>query len=154
VAVVGGLDDEIANAIWSKKDLGCDYNGNTTVIVKDESGYNFPQPTYEVKFERPDSLPIKYEVNIVDDPTLPSNIVQLIKDAIIARFNGADGTNRERIGSSIFASRYYAPVSAVSTSVAVISIYIGTVTPTLTKVDVGIDQSPTLTAADITVNLI
>lgn len=154
VAVVGGANADIAAAIWSKKDLGCDYNGNTSVIVKDESGYNFPQPTYTVKFERPASLPIKYVVNIVNDPTLPSNIVDLIKTAIIARFNGADGTNRERIGSSIFASRYYAPVSAVADTVAVISIYIGTSTPTLTKVDVGIDQSPTLTAADIAVNLI
>lgn len=154
VAVVGGLDDDIAGAIWSKKDLGCDYNGNTSVIVKDESGYNFPQPTYTVKFERPASLPIKFEVNIVDDPTLPSNIVDLVKTAIIARFNGADGTNRERIGSSIFASRYYAPVSAVASTVAVISIYIGTTTATLTKVDVGIDKSPTLTASDIVVNLI
>lgn len=154
VAVVGGLDADIAGAIWSKKDLGCDYNGNTSVIVKDESGYNFPQPTYTVKFERPASLPIKFEVNIVNDPTLPSNIVDLVKTAIIARFNGADGTNRERIGSSIFASRYYAPVSAVASTVAVISIYIGTSTPTLTKVDVGIDKSPTLTASDIVVNLI
>lgn len=154
VAVVGGLDADIAAAIWSKKDLGCDYNGNTSVTVKDESGYNFPQPTYEVTFERPVSLPIKFAVNIVNDPTLPSNIVDLVKASIIARFNGADGTNRERIGSSIFASRYYAPVSAVATNVAVVSILIGTSTPTLTKVDVGIDQSPTLTASNIAVNLV
>lgn len=154
VAVVGGLDADIAAAIWSKKDLGCDYNGNTSVTVKDESGYNFPQPTYEVTFERPVSLPIKFAVNIVNDPTLPSNIVDLVKASIVARFNGADGTNRERIGSSIFASRYYAPVSAVATNVAVVSILIGTSTPTLTKVDVGIDQSPTLTASNIAVNLV
>lgn len=153
VAVVGGIDADIASAIWRKKDLGCDYNGNTSVIVKDASGYNFPQPTYTVKFQRPAALPVKYEVNIVNDPTLPSNIVALVKAAIIARFNGADGTSRERIGSSIFASRYYAPVSAVAANVAVVSILIGTATPTLTKVDIGIDQSPTLTAADITVNL-
>lgn len=154
VAVVGGIDVDIAAAIWTKKDLGCDYNGNTSVEVKDESGYNFPQPTYIVNFERPDSLPIKFVVNIVDDPSLPSNIVELVKASIVARFNGADGTNRERIGASIFASRYYAPVSAVATNVAVVSILIGTTTATLTKVDVGIDQSPTLTASDIVVNLV
>jgi len=154
VAVVGGVDADIAAAIWSKKDLGCDYNGNTSATVKDNSGYNFPQPTYTVKFERPAALPIKYAVNIVNDSTLPSNIVALVKAAIIARFNGVDGTNRERIGSSIFASRYYAPVSAVTTNVAVVSILIGTSTATLTKVDVGVDQAPTLSAADITVNLV
>lgn len=154
VAVVGGADADIAQAIWTKKDLGCDYNGNTSVTVTDGAGYNFPLPTYTVKFNRPANLPIKYAVNIVNDSSLPSNIVDLVKAAIIARFNGSDGTARERIGASIFASRYYAPVSAVAANVAVVSILIGTSTPTLTKVDVGIDQRPTLSASDITVNLV
>lgn len=154
VAVVGGTDAEIARAIWSKKDLGCDYNGNTSVTVTDTSGYSYPLPTYTVKFHRPDNLAIKFAVNIADDPSLPSNIVTLIKDAIIARFNGADDTGRERIGASIFASRYYAPVSGVAANVAVVSILIGTSTATLTKVDVGIDQRPTISAANITVTLV
>jgi uncharacterized phage protein gp47/JayE len=154
VAVVGGIDADIAKAIWQKKDTGCDYNGNTTVTVTDESGYNYPQPTYEVKFNRPDVLPILFEVTLVDDPTLPSDIVTLVKNAIIARFNGADGTTRERIGSTIYASRYYGAVSVVSANVAVISILIGTVTPTLTTVSVGIDESPSISAADITVTLV
>jgi len=122
--------------------------------VKDTSGYSYPQPTYVVKFERPASLAIKFEVNIVDDPGLPSNIIALTKAAVIARFNGADGSTRERIASSIFASRYYAPVSAISSSVAVDSIFIGTTTPTLTRIDVGIDRAPTVSASDITVNFV
>lgn len=154
VAVVGGLDADIALAIWKHKDLGCDYNGNTSVVVKDTSGYSFPQPSYTVKFERPPALPIKFAVSIVNDPSLPSNIVTLVKNAIIAHFNGADGGSRERIGSSIYASRYYAAVGGVAANVAVISILIGTVTATLTTVSVGIDQSPTLSAADIAVTLV
>lgn len=154
VAVVGGVDADIAKAIWRKKDLGCNYNGNTSVTVTDQSGYNYPLPTYTVKFNRPSNLAIKYVVNIANDPSLPSNIVALIKAAIIARFNGADGTSRERIGASIFASRYYAPVSGVAANVSVISILIGTGVVNLTKVDAGIDQRPTISAADITVNLI
>lgn len=154
VAVVGGKDADIAKAIWRKKDLGCNYNGNTSVTVTDESGYSYPLPTYAVKFHRPANLAIKYKVDIANDPSLPSNIVSLVKEAIIARFNGADGTSRERIGAFILASRYYAPVSSVAANVSVVSILIGTTTATLTKVDVGIDQRPTITAADITVNLI
>lgn len=154
VAVVGGTDEDIAKAIWRKKDLGCNYNGNTEVTVTDESGYSYPQPTYAVKFNRPDSLPILFAVSIVDDSSLPSNIVELVKAAIVARFNGTDGTNRERIGASIFASRYYGPVSGVATNVAVISILIGTVTATLSKVDAGIDQRPSISADDITVTLV
>jgi uncharacterized phage protein gp47/JayE len=154
VAVVGGVDADIGKAIWGHKDLGCDYNGNTSVTVQDTSGYNYPQPTYVVKFNRPASLPIKFAVQIANNPTLPANIVALVKAAIIARFNGADGTTRERIGAAIFASRYYAAVSAVAANVSVVSILLGSASPTLTTLSMGIDQSPTLSAADISVTLV
>lgn len=154
VAVVGGVDADIAKAIWTKKDLGCDYNGNTSVTVTDDSGYNYPQPSYVVQFQRPAGQAIKFAVTIVNDPSLPANIVDLIKSAISERFNGTDGTARERIGSSIFASRYYAPVASVAPNVAVVSIFIGTSTANLSTLDIGIDQFPTLTTADITVNLV
>src|SRR6267154_6816292 len=42
VAVVGGEAQAIGEAIWNKKDVGCDYNGNTTVTVEDPSGYSPP----------------------------------------------------------------------------------------------------------------
>ena len=154
VAVVGGTDAEVAAAIWRKKDTGCDYNGNTTVTVTDNAGYSYPQPTYTVKFERPAALPVLFAVSLVDDPSLPSDIVQRVKAAIIARFNGADGTTRERIGSLILASRYYGAVVAVASNVSLISVLIGTVTPTLSQVAVGIDQKPTLSEADISVTLV
>lgn len=154
VAVVGGIDADIAKDIWLKKDLGCNYNGNTTIVVTDDSGYSYPQPTYNVKFERPDALPILFEVQIIDSPNLPSDIEAQVKAAVIARFNGADGSTRERIGSLILASRYYGPIVALDNNASVISILIGTVTPTLTEVNVGIDQRPTLDESDITVTLI
>lgn len=154
VAVVGGVDEDIAQAIWSKKDVGCDYNGNTSVTVTDNSGYSYPKPTYTVKFERPSALPVLFAVQLVDDPSLPSDIVALVKAAIIARFNGTDGTTRERIGSTIFASRYYGAVTAAASNVSLISVLIGTVTATLTQVAVGIDQKPTLSASDISVTLV
>lgn len=154
VAVVGGTDAEVAAAIWRKKDTGCDYNGNTTVTVTDDAGYSYPQPTYTVKFERPAALPVLFAVSLVDDPSLPSDIVQRVKAAIIARFNGADGTTRERIGSLILASRYYGAVVATASNVSLISVSIGTVTATLSQVAVGIDQKPTLSESDIAVTLV
>ncbi len=154
VAVVGGLDADVAAAIWAKKDVGCDYNGNTSVTVTDTSGYNYPAPTYDVKFERPSALPVKFAVQLVNDPLLPLDIVTLVKNAIIARFNGTDGTVRERIGSIILASRYYGAVTGCAPNVSLLSIMIGTSTPTLTQVSVGIDQQPTLTASDISVTLV
>ena len=154
VAVVGGVDADIAKAIWQKKDSGCDYNGNTSVTVVDSSGYNYPQPSYPVKFNRPAALGIKFAVQLVNDPSLPSDIVTRVKNAIIARFNGDDGTSRERIGSLILASRYYGAVVSVASNVQLINVLLGATSPTLTQLAVGIDQHPTLSASDITVTLV
>jgi uncharacterized phage protein gp47/JayE len=154
VAVVGGADADVAAAIWAKKDLGCDTNGNTSVTVVDPSGYSYPQPSYPIKFQRPASLAVKFAVQLVNDPSLPSTIVTLVTNAIIDRFNGADGTTRERIGATILASRYYGAVVSVASNVSLISVLIGTSTPTLSQIAVGIDQRPTVSAADITVTLI
>lgn len=154
VAVVGGLDADIAQAIWTKKDVGCDYNGNTSVTVTDDSGYSYPVPSYEVKFERPAETPVYFAVQIADNAMLPSDITEQVQAAIVARFTGADGAARERIGSSIFASRYYGPISSISSEVAIISVQIGTVTANSLIVPLGIDQVPTIDTANISVSLV
>lgn len=154
VAVVGGASADIANAIWSKKDVGCDYNGNTSVIVTDTSGYSVPYPTYTVKYQIPAALPILFAVQIKNSPSLPSNIVTLVQNAIVGAFNGTDGGQRARIGSTIFASRFYAPVALIGPSVSILSILLGPTTATLNSYTVGIDQSPTVVAGNITVTLV
>lgn len=154
VAVVGGVAADIAAAIWRKKDVGCDYNGNTTVTVTDSAGYSYPQPSYDVKFERPTAVPIKFDVQLVNDPSLPSDILTQVQNAIIAQFNGTGGGTRERIGSRILSSRYYAPVAAISPSVSLIEILLGSATPTLTQLLMGIDEQPTIDALDIGITLV
>jgi uncharacterized phage protein gp47/JayE len=154
IAAVGGNTDAIAQAIWSKKDVGCDYNGNTSVVVVDDSGYAFPQPSYTVKFERPPSLPIKFAVQIANSSALPSNIVELVQAAIIATFTGADGGQRVRIGSLLLASKFYAGVTNIGPEVSVLSILLGSATPTLNSQQIGIDQAPTVIADDIDVSLV
>lgn len=154
VGVVGGDDDEIANAIWTKKDNGCDMNGNTTVVVQDTDGYTYPYPQYNIKFNRPSALPIKFLVQIANSPSLPSTIIQDTKDAITATFNGSNGAQRARMGGKIFASNYYGAVASISSTVSIIQIKIGTVTANLDSLDIGIDQTPTIQDSDITVTLV
>jgi hypothetical protein len=154
VAAVGGASAAIANAIWLRKDCGADYNGNTSVTVTDTSGYNIPYPTYTVKYQIPTAQPILFAVQIANNASLPSNIVSLVQNAIISAFAGGDGGTRARIGSTIFASRYYAPVSAVAANVSILSLLIGTTSATLSSLTVGIDQTPTVTAANISVTLV
>lgn len=158
VAAVGGTSTDIANAIWSKKDVGCDMNGNTSVVVYDTSGYSPPYPQYTIKYEVPPALPIKFAVSIADDAGLPSDIVTLVKNAIITEFNGGGTGARVRIGSLLLASKFYPAVIAVGTDigspVSVLSILLGSATPTLTSQLIGIDQAPTITETDISVTIV
>lgn len=154
VAAVGGVAQSIGEAIYQKKDLGCNMNGNTTVVVTDMS-YNPPRPTYNITFNRPTPLPILFAVEIQQTPQLPADIEQQVKAAIIASFTGADGSQRIRIGGIILASKFYAPVSAIGPEVSILSILIGTSGPAnLNSIAVGIDQSPTVDESDITVTIV
>jgi len=149
VCVQGGTNTDVGAAILSKKSLGCDTNGSSTVFIADTS-YNLPYPSYEIKFQRPALLPIKFAVQVANSTTLPANITDLIKAAIISRFGGQDGTNRERIGGTVYATRYYSiPVQAT-----IISMLVGLSMPSSNAQAVGIDQLPTLTASDITVTYV
>lgn len=154
VAVVGGAAQDICNAIFSKKDPGCNYNGNTTQSCVDTSGYSVPYPSYPVTFNIPMFLPILFAVQIANNPAMPANIVQLVQAAIVNSFVGADGSQRARIGALLLASKFYGPVTAIGASVAVLSILLGPTTPTLTNFLVGIDQAPTCVAANIVVTLV
>lgn len=153
VAVVGGSDSDVANAIWNKKNVGCSYNGNTSFVVFD-TNYSFPQPQYTVKFERPPALAIKFAVQIVSSSSLPANIIPLTQAAIIAAFNGSDGSQRVRIASLLLAAKFYGPIAAIGPEVSVISVLLGSSTPTLTSQQIGIDQAPTVQASDISVTLV
>lgn len=154
VAVVGGATVDIANAIWNHKPPGCNYNGNTSYTVTDNSGYNVPYPSYVVTYETPAALPILFAVQIANSPSLPSNIIMLVQNAIIAAFNGTDGGQRARIGATIFSSRYYGPLTAISPVVSVLSLLLGPITPTLSSYTVNIDKTPTITASNISVTLV
>lgn len=154
VAVVGGLATDIANAIYTKKDLGCDMNGNTTVVVPDTS-YTPPYPVYNITFERPNPLPIFFAVQLATSATLPSNIVTLVQQAIVASFTGVDGSARIRIGGLILASKFYAPVSLIGPEVSILSILIGLdATAALNAITAGIDQAPTVDPLNIAVTLV
>lgn len=154
VAVAGGAAADVAQAIWSKKSLGCAYNGSTTFTYTDSSAGIQPYPTYTVKWVTPTSVPVYFAVNIVNNSSVPANITTLVQNAILAAFNGQDGGSRARIGSTLYAGRYFAGVSAIGAGIELLSIGIGTApSPTATSLAMGIDQLPTLSASNITVTL-
>ncbi|UCL84487.1 baseplate J/gp47 family protein [Pseudomonas sp. HS-18] len=154
-AVVGGAAADVAAAIWGKKSLGCNYNGDTSYVIEDSEGYEKPYPQYTVTWQTPDAKPTFFKIQIANDPLLPSNIVDLVRAAVLNAFNGADGGSRARIGSTIYAGRYYAGVAAVNGNVNIESITMGfTSTAAAVSLAFGIDQRPTLDASNIQVLLV
>ena len=126
VCVAGGDADAIAQAIFTRKSPGCAMSGNTTVIVYDSNaGYAQPYPSYQITYQIANPQTFIMNVTIVNSTHVPSTAVTAIKNAILAAWAGDDGGSRARIGSTVFASRYYAAVAALGSWVQLISIKLG-----------------------------
>ena len=152
VAVYGGSAQAIGNTLWQNASAGCQYNGNTSVTVQDSSsGYNLPYPTYTVLFQTPTPTPIIFSVSMQASPNVPANATVLIQNAIISAFNGTDGGSRARIGSTIFASRYYANISALGPWAVIYSLQLGIGSANANSILMQINQVPTLSSTNIAV---
>jgi hypothetical protein len=152
VSVFGGDENEIAQTLFEKVSNGCAYNGNTTVTVEDSSsGYVPPYPSYQISYESPSATPILFNVSMQDNSGVPANGVALVRAAIIASFNGLDGGLRARIGSLIFASRFYANIQALGSWAVIYSLQLGITSANQNTILMTAAQAPTVAASDITV---
>lgn len=125
VAAQGGTDEAVAQAILSKKGPGCAYAGNTTVVAYDSNPlYSAPIP-YTVMFERPSPLEILFAVNLTNNASVPANAATLVQNAIIGAFAGGDGGPRARIGTVLYASRFYSSVAALGLWAQIVDIFVG-----------------------------
>lgn len=125
ICVAGGATSDVAQAIWSKKGPGASYAGNTTVTVYDSNPlYSAPIP-YTVKYQIPADLAIFFVVTIKNSSFVPSNARALIGQALLAGISGSDGGPRARIGTELFASRFYAGIAALGSWAQIVSVLIG-----------------------------
>lgn len=116
VCVSGGSDADVAYAIWRKKMPGCSYAaGNTTVTVTDPSPNYAPgeAPTYAVTFQRAAAQTLVMTVTMVNNPGVPSNVEDLVRQAVLAAFAGEDGGPSAKIGQAVFALRFVPPIGAL-----------------------------------------
>lgn len=150
VCVSGGDSQDIANAIFSKKSPGCGYTGGTSVTVYDSnSGYSMPYPAYTVKYQTPTPLPFLFAINITNSAQVPANALAMIQTAIQNAFSGADGGVRARIGSTVYASRFYSAVASLGAWAQIISLQLGS-TNAASGVIVGSISGTTLTVGSVT----
>jgi hypothetical protein len=127
VSVYGGLASAIAQAIWTGKDGGCGYNGNTSYTVADTSYPVGSQPQYPVTWLTPTPTPVYYSVTLQNNSSLPGNIASLVQQAVLATFNGTDaaGSVPAGIGLVISGSRYSPQINLISSAVNIESIEVG-----------------------------
>ena len=145
VAVRGGDDTQIAEQIWRYTGNGCDYNGNTTVIVYDHN-YMDPKPSYEVKFHRPEEVPVYFKVTVAPGAALGYEIK--IQNAIIRHFANL---NLSRIGQSVFSADFFQSVLALE-NIRLLDIQISDKrTNWREEVKVGIGSIPTISFGSIEV---
>lgn len=153
VAVVGGDNTQIADAIWRKTGNGCSYNGNTTVKLYDNN-YSNPKPEYTIKFMRPAALPVYFEVQVENDGNVPANIETLVRGAIKSAF-AAGSDIRPRIGAHMHAIKFAPKIDAVIGDAHLLSVAIGKSASALgVSLGIGIDQYPTIADANIKITLV
>lgn len=125
IAVAGGSSADIGQAILNKKAPGCGMVGNTSVTAYDSNPLYVSPIAYTIKFQIPDALTTVAKVSIKNNTGIPATATAQIQAAVQAAFVGADGGPRARIGSLLFASRYYAGVAGLGQWAEIVSIKIG-----------------------------
>lgn len=155
IGVYGGASEDIAEAIFNTYNPGANLNGNTTFTVYDKS-YDAPYPEYLMQWNAvtPKNLYVRVELDGELNP--PSDITDQVKQVVSDAINGlVDGIPKARIGSTISASRVYAPVIAIDpATVSVISITVSKDGSAFgPSVTMGIDEVPVIDKANIQVVL-
>lgn len=114
VIVNGGLDKEVASAIWQTKPIAKQTHGNESVTIKDFNGFN-----QTVKFTRPTEKYIFIDVRYspYTEELLPNGAIDNAKEAIKAY---AD--NNLTINTDVIAKRFLGSIYNASTGFGDITV--------------------------------
>ncbi len=157
VAVIGGADKDIADALYHSVSAGCDYNGNTSVRIKDQN----TDAVETVLFQRPVQMPIYIRVFLQDDGALPNGYEATVKEAVIANFYGADTSAtiqgqailRATMNSDVYSSRFMPSILNKGIN-QILRVELSKDKQVWTDfVHVPIDKDPVITDDEITVSV-
>lgn len=159
IAVYGGEEEDIANVIYGKLNPGCSTecstSGEVSYTITDDTNYTSNYPEYTYYWTVPTVIPVYVKVTLESNDYLPQDLTASVQSIILEAFNGEDGGSRARIGSTIYAGRYYGGVQDIDQqNVNILSIGLSTDNSTFsTSLEFGIDEIPTLDSSNITVSL-
>lgn len=148
VSVFGGEGEDIAEAIYRRKDAGCGTTGDTVVTYTDP---DFNNAVYTYNILRPTPTAVKMTVTIKQTSATPNTITDDIRAALVADFYGQGENARVGAASTLFASRFYPVVIAAGAS-DFISLELALGSGSLASfVEIDADEEPTLAAEEIIV---
>lgn len=156
ICVYGGADADVAESIFQTYNPGANMNGTTHYTIYDNINYMAPYPEYDMQWLKATPTRVYFKVELDSSLNPPSDITAQVKNMIVTVFNGGyEGIGKARIGATINAGKYYAPVISISPdSVGILSLEVsldGSIYgPAVTM---GIDQVPTIQESDINVTL-
>lgn len=146
VCIVGGEDADIARVLFERKSGGCGTNGDTEVTFIDTEHFN---ASYTYKIVRPTAVDFAVKIEFFEED-MNSETQAAIKEAVTKDFLGELENSRVTLASTVYASRFYQCVQAV-TSAPIKSITVGLgIGSRGASVDVPANESPTISDDTIT----
>lgn len=157
ICILGGDDNEIAEALHETVGGGCDYTGSVEIDVIDKVDKRTKHP---IKFNRPLDKAVNVTVRLRKGSNTPPNADETIKDLVFNNFYGTDESQElslnpvERVimGDTVYASRFIGPLYAAGFE-QVISAQIGykDAGGLADLISVPINIAPSLSRDDISV---
>lgn len=150
--VLGGTDNDIAQAIFDNKPAGIEAYGDVSGTAQANDGTN-----YTIYFKRPTEKTIYVDATLTTDGTFPADGNQQVETAIINYIGGTDADTMEHLGLGIGADVIFNEVVAAVMSVQGVvdaTVKVDTVDPPVATGNVTIAATEkaktSTTAVDIT----
>lgn len=149
VCVYGGEDEDIAEAIYNKKDAGCGTSGNYEVT------YNDGNTDYTYSIVRPDTVTFSVKVVVANASSLADSTIEALQEIIVSDFLGESeisGNTRVGLASTVYASRFYQSAMSIDGLEELESIQISLDGGDYgNSVTINADQEPVMGTDDVTV---
>lgn len=145
--VLGGVDTDIAQAIFEKKSAGCQTQGEIVIPVTSEYG-----SVNNIKFDRPTLKDVYITVNGSKTKNTPDTIGNTIKELIIANIQGNSNDEILHISETLYASRLYNEI--VGLPFNLLNVKVGLASGTQEdNVEFNLNELGSISAENITINI-
>ncbi|SDI16291.1 Uncharacterized phage protein gp47/JayE [Alteribacillus persepolensis] len=137
--VLGGSDEDVAQAIFDRRAAGIETYGNITVDIEDDSGHIIP-----ISFSRAEEVTIHFNIELETNNEFPSDGMEQATTAVIRYVGGTDYDGNVYTGLGAGNDMYFTMVIAALHDIpGVVNI------PTL---EVGTDPNNLQAMSDVTIN--